>query len=586
MCKGAIMATIQAKKSRGHKYWYIVESRRVNGKPRPIVLAYLGKAEDLLRRLQETGHDKLTVKSWSHGAVAALLQVAAKLDVVSIINKHVKSRRHYMAKKPLRNKLTVGITLLLAGIGRVCKPTSKRSWWKWARTTSCEKLLKVSLSKLDSQHFWDLMDALPEKNIKEIEFELLKNVMDIFSIKTDTIFYDTTNFFTFIDTTNIRCRIAQRGHNKQKRNDLRQVGLALIVSREDYIPLFHHTYKGNIHDTTVFNKVLRNIKKRLEDLNFNLGKHTFVFDRGCNSKKNLNLVNKLQLHYVGALTPSHHKDLIEDTEGNFVETNIDGKILHIYRDKRTIWEKERTVLVFVSKKLKEGQIRGIYKMLNNKKNELKKLQKSLANPKGKKQTYEQLKDKINKLLQGQFMKDLISYTLSKVDEGKFVLTYKVNKENIASLEDTLGFRIVMTDRHEWSTAEIINAFYGQSFVENTFKNLKNPYHLSLKPGFHWTDQKIRVHYFLGVLGYLLAALLWREARKKANYKGRLDTLLNTLNDIRLAAILENTGKRGRPKAIYKLEEMRPDEKEMIKALNLEELHVKPPKINGVGVYTE
>jgi hypothetical protein len=38
------MATIQHKNSRGHKYWYIVESRRVNGKPRPIVLAYLGQS--------------------------------------------------------------------------------------------------------------------------------------------------------------------------------------------------------------------------------------------------------------------------------------------------------------------------------------------------------------------------------------------------------------------------------------------------------------------------------------------------------------------------------------------------------------
>ncbi|WP_169703050.1 hypothetical protein [Candidatus Kuenenia stuttgartiensis] len=43
------MATIQSKNSRGYKYWYIVESRRVNGKPRPIVLAYLGKADDLLK---------------------------------------------------------------------------------------------------------------------------------------------------------------------------------------------------------------------------------------------------------------------------------------------------------------------------------------------------------------------------------------------------------------------------------------------------------------------------------------------------------------------------------------------------------
>ncbi|MCE5330196.1 hypothetical protein LLG07_07700, partial [bacterium] len=35
------MASIQYKVSRGYKYWYIVESRRVNGKPRPIVLLYL-----------------------------------------------------------------------------------------------------------------------------------------------------------------------------------------------------------------------------------------------------------------------------------------------------------------------------------------------------------------------------------------------------------------------------------------------------------------------------------------------------------------------------------------------------------------
>ncbi len=48
------MATIQAKTSRGRKYWYIVESRRVNGKPRPVVLAYLGKPIDLLQKTAGT----------------------------------------------------------------------------------------------------------------------------------------------------------------------------------------------------------------------------------------------------------------------------------------------------------------------------------------------------------------------------------------------------------------------------------------------------------------------------------------------------------------------------------------------------
>ncbi|MDI7259228.1 MAG: hypothetical protein QME90_04810, partial [Thermodesulfobacteriota bacterium] len=47
------MATIQKKVSRGHTYWQIVESRRINGKPRPVVLIHLGTAEGLLHRLHQ-----------------------------------------------------------------------------------------------------------------------------------------------------------------------------------------------------------------------------------------------------------------------------------------------------------------------------------------------------------------------------------------------------------------------------------------------------------------------------------------------------------------------------------------------------
>ena len=85
------MATIQSKTTKGYKYWYIVESRRVNGKPRPIVLAYLGKAEDLLKRLN--GNLSYKLRSYSHGSVSALIDVAVRLDIVSILNRYVKSSR-------------------------------------------------------------------------------------------------------------------------------------------------------------------------------------------------------------------------------------------------------------------------------------------------------------------------------------------------------------------------------------------------------------------------------------------------------------------------------------------------------------
>lgn len=578
------MATIQSKMSRGHKYWYIVESRRVNGKPRPIVLEYLGKAENLLRRLQQGIGERLRVKSHSHGAVAALLVVAHKLDVVSVINRHVHSQRGYWPDKPLRNNLTAGITLLLAAIGRVCMPTSKRGWWTWAQTASCEYLLRVSLSKLDSQHFWDLMDCLPEDAIEKVELDLLRNLQQHYGLADDTLLYDTTNFYTFVDTENIRCEIAQRGRNKQKRHDLRQVGLALVVTRQDFIPLFHHTYKGNMGDSMVFRQVLGRIKRRMKDLNMDMEKHALVFDRGCNSKKNLALVSRLKLHYVGALTPSHHIDLIQDAEQHFAPVNIGDRMLSLYRDKRTIWGEERTVVVFISEKLRAGQLRGIYQALKKKKSALGEIQRSLANSKAQKRNSEQLTETMDNLLKGQFMKDLLSYDLTELGEGRFSMTYRTNKKALDQLEDKLGFRILMTDRHEWSTEEIVAAFYGQSTVEHAFKNIKNPYHLAVTPEFHWTDQKIKVHYFSCILGYLLASLVWREARCKSGFTGTLDTLLDTLNNVRLATILEMSGKRGKPKATRQIEKMSADQERLMADLNLVDIHNKPLRIKGVSVY--
>ena len=165
-------------------------------------------------------------------------------DVPEIINKHITSPRPYRAEKPVRNNLTAGITLLLGAVGRVCMPTSKRGWWNWAKTTTAEYLLRHDLSKIDSQHFWDLMDALPVESIAEIERELIEKVFKTYNLQSDTLFFDTTNFFTYIDTTNLRCTIARRGKNKQRRYDLRQIGLAMVVPHNDMIPLFHHTYQG------------------------------------------------------------------------------------------------------------------------------------------------------------------------------------------------------------------------------------------------------------------------------------------------------------------------------------------------------
>lgn len=576
------MASIQSRMCRGHKYWYIVESRRVNGKPRPIVIETLGTTANLIARLQGEKSQN-GFKPYSHGAVATLLVLAKKLGIVSIINKHTRANRKYWPKQPVRNDLTAGITLLLAAVGRVCMPTSKRGWHDWAKTTSCDYLLRISSAKLDSQHFWDLMDCIPIEAIAKIELEILQNVFHHYPIKGGTLLYDTTNFYTFINSTNDHCSIPKRGKNKQRRGDLRQIGLALAVTQEHYIPLLHHSYQGNINDCKVFGEIISSIKTRMELLKIDTSEHTIVFDRGCNSKKNLEQVNDLNLHYIGALTPSHHKDLLKTAEGKFIATQVGDKELEIYREKRDVWGEERTVLVFVSQRLKDGQFRGVYQALEKKEKRLKEIQKGLLSPRSRKKTKEQLENLIQKLLKGQFMDGLITYNLEERCPGRWNMTYQICEDKLAELDERLGYRIVMTNRHEWGSEKIIKAFYDQSIVEGAFKNLKNPYHLAVTPGFHWTDQKLRIHYMICVIGYLLSALVWYDA-KKAGINTTLDTLLDSLNGIHLGRFVDIAGKQGRPKITYRLEDLSDEQKILVDLFNLSEIHLKPLKIDGVSVY--
>jgi transposase len=343
-------------------------------------------------------------------------------------------------------------------------------------------------------------------------------------------------------------------------------------------------HQGNLQDGTVFREVVEKIKDRMQSLGLNQETHTLVFDRGNNSKKNLAIVKDLGLYYVGALTPYHHKEVINRAMKGITNITVNYKTLTVYREKNIIWGEERTILVFVSDRLKAGQIQGIYQSLDKKKKSLKELQRQLSNPKGKKRNRDILEKKIRTITAGQYLKDIIKWNLIEIEDGKYYMDYYINNEQLHRVEEKLGFRIIMTNRHEWTSEEIITAYYGQSKIEHAFKDMKNSYHLALKPQYHWTDQKIKVHYFICVIGYLLSSIIWREAKLKAGYKGSLDNLLDLLNNIRLGTILEESKKTGKPKATYKLEEISETEKRIMMALDIENAHNEQPKIKNVGVY--
>jgi transposase len=106
---------------------------------------------------------------------------------------------------------------------------------------------------------------------------------------------------------------------------------------------------------------------------------------------------------------------------------------------------------------------------------------------------------------------------------------------------------LVSNRSEWSTAQIIEAYRGQAKAESAFRDLKDPGMLATRPQFHWTDQKLHVHAFMCVTGYLLVRLLWWRARRKMGFAGGPRTLLSDLSRIRCCRVIEKTGRAGRPR---------------------------------------
>lgn len=531
---------LRKKRVHGGDYWYAVESVRVNGKPTARHVAYLGRAEDIVagRELRAPR----TIRSRSHGAVAALNHLCERLKIAETIDAHVPERRASIA--------SVGTTLTLVAIGRACHPTSKRGFAQWAGTTTLAQLFGVEIGKLTSAFFWDQMDKVSLQALDEIEAQILARAAREFDVKTDLLVYDTTSFFTYIASDNCHCDLPQRGKSKQRRNDLRQLALALLVSRDGGVPLGSHMYRGNLNDVSVFIEAFSRLRERLTAMAVEIESVTFVYDKGNVSKENQAKLEAIDT--VTSLVPSHHKDLLALNEAD-AERLEDGTA--VWRVRKEVWGKPRTLVVVVSEPLRHGQRLGLDQHLGKAVLALERLRHKLLSA-TRRRKRDAVQRTVTEVCQAPQLKGVLRVEIVEPRAGYFDVRHHVDMARYTELcEHSFGRRVLMATREQWSTQEIVAAYRGQSHVEGAFRVLKDPFHLAVRPQYHWTDQKIRVHVFCCVIAYLLSSLMTRQLRR-AGLKHSPRQMLDLLEQVRLATWVEarGEGRPGRPAAITQLED--------------------------------
>lgn len=297
------MASIVGKKQGGKTYYYLVESARVEGKPRIVSQQYLGSAQEVAAKLSGTGAgEPVRTQHKGFGDLAAVWSILQRLDVAGVVDQ-VAPRRSDAAA-------SVGTYIALATANRIVAPCSKLAFGEWWATTAGPRFTKLSGAVLDHRRFWKAMDRLDQAGLVAIEEELGKRLITEFGLDLSGLVVDMTNFATYIDSTNDRAPIAQRGKAKQKRADLRLVGLALVITRDGGIPLLSHAYPGNRPDVTQFSTVIDQLVSRYRDLTQQVESLTVVYDAGQNSATNHELIEDAGIGFVGSLPPSDHQALL------------------------------------------------------------------------------------------------------------------------------------------------------------------------------------------------------------------------------------------------------------------------------------
>lgn len=562
------MASLQRRYVRGHAYYYLVESRRVHGRPRPVILQYLGSADTLWQRLQQAsaGPVRARVRLW--GGVAALYDLAQQLQLIELIDQLAPKRKQGPS---------LGQYMLVAAINRCLAPTSKLQMPTWLHSTPLPQWLGSSAQQFSSRRFWDNMELLTQKKIDAISQALSQRLIEGFHLDLSALVFDCTNFDTFLDTEN-RSRLALRGHAKSKRTDLRIVGLALLVSVDFHVPLLWKVYPGNQHDSQTFAQVLKQLTRRYQALAHECQSITLIFDKGNNSAANQEILDNSGFHFVGSLVPTHYSDLLAIPLKKFTRLQ-DPRLqaTRAYRLTRKVWQVERTLLITFSPELQRKQMRGIQQHLAKKRRALEELQAKLRrsqkpDAKGKGYTRESLGKHVRQICSGQYMAQILKVAVK--GKGKHLqLTYRMDAAALARIEQQqLGKRILFTDHHGWTNDQIVLGYRSQSHIEDAFADMKDPHFLSWEPMFHWTDSKIRIHAFYCVLALTLASLLQRQAAQNG-ISLSVQALMKALNGIQeVVNIYPATGKAGssgRPKLQTTLTEMDPTQEALYRLFNLD-----------------
>lgn len=542
------------KKSRGNTYYYAGESERVGETSRRKWEVYLGTFENIVKTMGDGLLLPDEVSSTPYGLYSAFVATANEINFIENIDKVFPKREQ---------GLSIGEYFLFGVLARLTKPLTTNSIEEWYEDNRLDMVYPVDPKFLTVQNYWNNLSSMNFEKINEVHHRLQDSISERYDIHDTYIYFDPSNFHTYIETNSEFSEIAKRGNSKHKRFELRQVNLALAVTQGEGIPVYHKTYPGNVNDVTFFKE---NIDEFTDHLKNNGSKDIIVvFDKGNNAKEIFDTIckpGKQNIKFIGSLRPSSYKELfktsLEDFDGQY-ETDAGNEVLYKEIRVHEYGRNFRAVLTYDQRTFGK-KMHTWTENLKDITDEIEEFVQSKLNIK-KWRKKEAVEKKLETMTTIKKMKNIIQFNVSG-EYGKLSVSLFCNLENAKEAMEPWGKTLIFTSCEEKDIVDVIKGYRMKNDVEDCFKILNNPHILSIRPVHRWTDQMIEAHMATCVLGLELIQMM----RKKLNDNDvhvSIPNMFQSLHDITLIKL-----DYSKNKTVYKVSSVKKNAKKIATTLDV------------------
>ena len=377
--------------------------------------------------------------------------------------------------------------LQLLTVHRLIQPGSEYHLHRqWFLGSAMDELLHVDFQAASKDRLYRCLDRLLEHK-DDLFGHLRQRWQDLFAAEFDVLLYDlTSTYFEGLCQQNPKAR---HGYSRDGRGDCRQVVIALIVTPQGF-PLAYEVLPGN----TVDNTTLREFLGKIED-RYGKARRTWVMDRGIPCEATLAAMRQAGTDYLVG-TPRSMLGKLEQTLTHVAwqQARQDVRVKLLARDGEVYVLAQSQARQKKETAMRSRKLRKLW-------DGLKRLRK---NCRDRDRLLERLAVLKHEAGRAAHLVEIVMPTSGEpVNDRTF--RYRLQGDEYRQARRRDGSYLLRTTLGPEEPEKLWEQYMVLVEVEAAFRCLKSD--LAIRPVYHQLEHRVEAHIFVGFLGYCLMVTL-------------------------------------------------------------------------------